>query len=83
MATVVRSQNVKTACHTCFRELPKLARPGSVPDQDTTAPYKQYCSRACALADTHAALTHKIHAKINDLAVQTQVHSQPASSNFS
>lgn len=83
MATVVRSQNVKTACHMCFRELPKLARPGSVPDQDATAPYKQYCSRACALADTHAALTHKIHAKINDLAVQTQVHSQPASSNFS
>lgn len=82
MAAVVRSQFVKTVCHTCYRELPALARPGSVPDQAAAAPNKQYCSRACALADTLAAVTNPIHAKIDKMAVKTQVHAQSVSCSY-
>ncbi len=82
VAAVVRSQFVKTVCHTCYRELPALARPGSVPDQAAAAPNKQYCSRACALADTLAAVTNPIHAKIDKMAVKTQVHAQSVSCSY-
>lgn len=79
MAAVVRSQFVETVCHTCFRELPKLAPlAGAKPQKESEQPYKQYCSRACALGDKLAGVTMSIHAKVDELATKTQVHVQPA-----
>ncbi|BDA42915.1 probable histone-lysine N-methyltransferase Smyd1 at C-terminar half [Coccomyxa sp. Obi] len=76
VAAVVRSQYVKSVCHTCFRELPKLGPAGMQPQKESDQPYKQYCSCACALADDFAGVTMSVHAKIDDLAIKTQVDPQ-------
>ena len=77
VAAVVRSQFVGSVCHTCFRELPKLAPAGARPHKESDQPYKQYCSRTCALADNSAGVTLSVHANIDELALKTQVHPQP------
>ena len=60
VATVVRSQYVRDVCHVCFRDLPPSPQQQAQQAREP-CPYKRYCSRACAEADTHAGVTQVLH----------------------
>jgi hypothetical protein len=71
VATVIRTQYARTSCHTCAKELPSPADPSSA--EAAAAPYKRYCSRACAAADVRAGLAQDVHRKISEVAAQADV----------
>ena len=79
VATAVRSTYTSSTCHTCLNEMPSGSGAVQVAPAllQGSQQHKRYCSPACAMGDTHAALTAPAHGRLDAIAAKTQVRDPP------